>query len=65
MRRPQHSLFDPHPPPPTSPTHPHRPPCALQSQSLGAYEQLVERARGLGLRTLDLSNAVFGAMRAA
>lgn len=33
-------------------------------QTLSAYEQLLERARGLGLRTLDLSNAVFGAMRA-
>ncbi|KAL4421607.1 hypothetical protein ABPG75_010898 [Micractinium tetrahymenae] len=37
----------------------------MQNQTLGAYEQLLERARGLGLRTLDLSNAVFGAMRAA
>ncbi|KAL4450235.1 hypothetical protein ABPG77_010904 [Micractinium sp. CCAP 211/92] len=37
----------------------------MQNQTLGAYEQLLERARGMGLRTLDLSNAVFGAIRAA
>jgi regulator of sigma D len=36
----------------------------MQAASLSAYEQLLERARGLGLRTLDLSNAVFGALRA-
>jgi translation initiation factor 3 subunit E len=36
----------------------------MQTQTLSAYEQLLERSRGLGLRTLDLSNAVFGAMRA-
>lgn len=36
----------------------------MQTQTQSAYEQLLERSRGLGLRTLDLSNAVFGAMRA-
>jgi translation initiation factor 3 subunit E len=36
----------------------------MQTQTQSAYEQLLERSRGLGLRTIDLSNAVFGAMRA-
>ena len=36
----------------------------MQTQTLSAYEQLLERSRALGLRTLDLSNAVFGALRA-
>lgn len=56
------SLLAASPPTHLSPPTAHRHPSP--QQTLSAYEQLLERARGLGLRTLDLSNAVFGAMRA-
>ena len=36
----------------------------IQTQSLSAYEQLLEKARGLSLRTFTLANTVVGTLRA-
>lgn len=36
----------------------------MQTQSLSAYEQLLEKSRGLSLRTFGLANTVVGMMKA-
>lgn len=37
----------------------------MQTAAQSAYEQLLDKARGLGLRTFALANTVSGMMRAA
>ena len=36
----------------------------MQNASLSSYDQLLEKARGLSLRTFGLANTVVGMMRA-